>query len=110
MPKPRGGALPGRWTALPGDSLAAARFDGGDDLELVVATVEEGEFRDRAFLSLPGNQEELIARADTPSATVDERQVHHVLTPLGRAVLQAELDRLRRTITLAGRSRRPAER
>jgi len=32
------------------------------DVAIVVAGVEEGEFRDRAFLSLPGRQEELIRR------------------------------------------------
>lgn len=32
------------------------------DASLIVAGVEEGEFRDRAFLSLPGRQEELIRR------------------------------------------------
>ena len=94
-------------------ALAEGPRPGIDVLEAVNATVPG-----RPLLG-PGTlyrlmrelrQEELIARADTPSATVDERQVHHVLTPLGRAVLQAELDRLRRTITLAGRSRRPAER
>jgi beta-glucosidase len=32
------------------------------DAAVVVAGIEEGEFRDRAFLSLPGRQEELIRR------------------------------------------------
>ena len=32
------------------------------DVAIVVAGLEEGEFRDRAFLSLPGHQEELIER------------------------------------------------
>ena len=32
------------------------------DVTVVVAGIEEGEFRDRAFLSLPGHQEELILR------------------------------------------------
>ena len=35
----------------------------------------------------------------------DDRQVHHLLTPLGEAVLKAELSRLRRTITLADKAR-----
>ena len=33
----------------------------GSDVAVVVAGIEEGEFRDRARLSLPGRQEELIA-------------------------------------------------
>jgi beta-glucosidase len=40
-------------------AVAAAR---ASDAAIVVAVVEEGEFRDRAFLSLPGRQEELIRR------------------------------------------------
>lgn len=32
------------------------------DIAIVVAGIEEGEFRDRAILSLPGHQEELIER------------------------------------------------
>jgi DNA-binding PadR family transcriptional regulator len=52
----------------------------------------------------------LIARADPDADPGDDRQVHHALTTLGRAVLDAELDRLRRTLTLAARSRRTAER
>ena len=32
------------------------------DVSVVVAGIEEGEFRDRAYLSLPGHQEELIKR------------------------------------------------
>jgi beta-glucosidase len=32
------------------------------DLALIVAVIEEGEFRDRALLGLPGRQEELIRR------------------------------------------------
>lgn len=32
------------------------------DIAIVVAGIEEGEFRDRAFLKLPGRQEELINR------------------------------------------------
>ena len=50
-------------------------------------------------------QARLIARIDPAGGTTDERQVHHVLTPLGRHVLAADLDRLRRTLTLAGRVR-----
>lgn len=32
------------------------------DVAIIVAGIEEGEFRDRAFLALPGRQEELIRR------------------------------------------------
>jgi len=47
--------------------------------------------------------EKLIARADPTGITpADDRQVHHVLTPLGDLVLRAEVARLRRTILLAG--------
>lgn len=40
----------------------AAALASGADAAIVVAGIEEGEFRDRASLSLPGNQEELIFR------------------------------------------------
>ena len=40
------------------DAVAAAE---ASDVAVVVAGIEEGEFRDRARLSLPGRQEELIA-------------------------------------------------
>ena len=40
-------------------AVAAAR---ASDLAIVVAGIEEGEFRDRASLALPGHQEELIQR------------------------------------------------
>ncbi|HEU4631997.1 MAG TPA: glycoside hydrolase family 3 N-terminal domain-containing protein [Gemmatimonadaceae bacterium] len=49
-------------------AVAAAR---ASDVAVVVAGIEEGEFRDRAFLSLPGHQEELIQRvAATGTPTV----------------------------------------
>lgn len=41
------------------DAIAAAQQA---DILVVVAGIDEGEFNDRAFLSLPGNQEELILR------------------------------------------------
>jgi beta-glucosidase len=41
------------------EAVAAAR---DADVAVVVAGLEEGEFRDRAILSLPGRQEELIRR------------------------------------------------
>jgi beta-glucosidase len=40
----------------------AVRVSGAADLTVVVAGIEEGEFRDRSSLSLPGRQEELIRR------------------------------------------------
>jgi DNA-binding PadR family transcriptional regulator len=50
-------------------------------------------------------QAQLIVRVDPEVDPGDERQVHHMLSPLGRAVLAADLDRLRRTISLANRAR-----
>jgi beta-glucosidase len=47
------------WRAQIDSAVAVAR---GADVAVVVAGLEEGEFRDRAFLSLPGHQEELIDR------------------------------------------------
>ena len=52
------------------EAVAAAR---GSDVAIVVAGLEEGEFRDRALLSLPGRQEELIlavAATGTPVVVV----------------------------------------
>jgi beta-glucosidase len=40
----------------------AVQMAGQSDVTVVVAGVEEGEFRDRARLALPGRQEELIER------------------------------------------------
>ena len=49
-------------------AVAAARQS---DVAIVVAGIEEGEFRDRAYLRLPGGQEELINRvASTGKPTV----------------------------------------
>lgn len=39
---------------------SAVRLTASSDIAIVVAGIEEGEFRDRAFLKLPGRQEELI--------------------------------------------------
>ena len=41
---------------------AAVSLAQKSDVAIVVAGIEEGEFRDRAFLTLPGRQEELIQR------------------------------------------------
>ena len=52
------------------EAVALAR---ATDVSIIVAGVEEGEFRDRAFLGLPGRQEELIqktAAADKPVIVV----------------------------------------
>ena len=52
------------------EAVAVAR---GSDVAIVVAGIEEGEFRDRAHLSLPGRQEELIlavASTGTPVVVV----------------------------------------
>src|SRR5512143_315180 len=64
------------WDAgIPDDSRAridsAVRAARQSDVAIVVAGIEEGEFRDRAFLGLPGHQEELIERvAATGKPTV----------------------------------------
>jgi beta-glucosidase len=47
------------WRASIDSAVAAAR---ASDAAIVVAGIEEGEFRDRAKLGLPGHQEELIER------------------------------------------------
>jgi len=85
--------------------LASRPRSGIDVMDLVNATV-----RGRAFLG-PGTfyrlmrelrQAGLIAGTDTPSSTdrQDDRQTHHELTRLGRAVLAAETARLTRTLAL----------
>jgi DNA-binding PadR family transcriptional regulator len=97
-------------------ALANGPRPGIDVLEAVNATVPG-----RPILG-PGTlyrllrelrQDKLIARGaadERTSADHDDRQVPHVLTPLGEAVLRAELARLRRTLTLADRPRTAAER
>ena len=49
-------------------------------------------------------QQDLITREERGAHAADERQAHHVLTPLGRAVMKAEAARLRRTLDLAARA------
>ena len=50
---------------------SAVRIARQSDVAVVVAGIEEGEFRDRALLGLPGHQEELIERvAATGKPTV----------------------------------------
>ncbi|MGH7620396.1 MAG: glycoside hydrolase family 3 C-terminal domain-containing protein, partial [Gemmatimonadaceae bacterium] len=51
--------VPNDWSAKIRDAVDSAKKSS---LAVVVAGIEEGEFRDRAFLSLPGHQEELIQR------------------------------------------------
>jgi DNA-binding PadR family transcriptional regulator len=89
-------------------SLADSPRPGIDILDAVNATVPG-----RPLLG-PGTlyrllrelrQQHLIERTDAHPDPGDDRQVHHALTPLGRAVLQAELARLRRTLELAVRTR-----
>ena len=54
--------------ALIADAMALVQRS---DVALVVAGIEEGEFRDRAVLALPGRQEELIRRvAETGKPTI----------------------------------------
>ena len=44
----------------------AVKAAEGSDVAIIVAGIEEGEFRDRAYLNLPGHQEEMIQKiADT---------------------------------------------
>ena len=51
--------VPNDWSSKIDSAVAAAR---GSDMAVVVAGIEEGEFRDRSSLGLPGHQEELILR------------------------------------------------
>jgi DNA-binding PadR family transcriptional regulator len=85
-------------------ALAAGPCPGIDILDEVNATVP------RHPILGPGTlyrllrelrQEGLIAREARVAHAEDERQAHHALTPLGRAVLKAESGRLRRTLGLA---------
>jgi DNA-binding PadR family transcriptional regulator len=48
-------------------------------------------------------QQSLIVRTAHIAEDADERHAPHGLTPLGQAVLDADLERLRRTLTLAAR-------
>jgi len=56
------------WKKNIANAVAIAK---SSDIAIVCVGIEEGEFRDRAFLSLPGHQEELInAVAETGTPTV----------------------------------------
>ncbi|TNE48453.1 MAG: beta-glucosidase [Bacteroidetes bacterium] len=48
----------------------AAQLAAGSDVAVVVVGIEEGEFRDRADLRLPGRQEELIEQVTATGTTV----------------------------------------
>jgi beta-glucosidase len=50
-------AVPNDWRAKIDSAVQTAR---GSDAVVIVAGIEEGEFRDRSSLKLPGHQEELI--------------------------------------------------
>jgi beta-glucosidase len=54
---------------------SAAAVAQRSDVAVVVAGIEEGEFRDRAYLSLPGHQEELIARVAAAMAAAGKPTV-----------------------------------
>ncbi len=60
--------------SLPNEGFQdAVRLARESDVAIVVAGIEEGEGRDRAFLDLPGNQEDLInavAATGTPTVVV----------------------------------------
>lgn len=73
------------WRARIDSAVAAAR---ASDVAIVVVGIEEGEFRDRALLGLPGHQEELIdAVAATGKPTV-------VVLVGGSAITMPWLDRV----------------
>ena len=91
-------------------ALAHGPRPGIEILEEVNATVPGG-----ALLG-PGTlyrlmrelrQQGLIAREERGARSTDERQAHHALTPLGRAVMRAEIARLRRTLHLASSPAEP---
>jgi beta-glucosidase len=61
----------GPWRDLDARVDSAVALAGRSRVAIVVAGIEEGEFRDRAFLGLPGRQEALIRRvAATGTPTV----------------------------------------
>jgi len=58
------------WKKNMADAVASAK---SSDIAIVCVGIEEGEFRDRAFLSLPGHQEELInavVQTGTPTVVI----------------------------------------
>lgn len=88
-------------------ALADGPQAGIDILEAVNATVPGANILGPGTLYRllrDMRHEGLIARAEA-TALGDERQVPHLLTSLGAAVLDAEVRRLKRTITMAARAR-----
>lgn len=77
--------VPDDWRARIDSAVAIARTS---DVALIVAGIEEGEFRDRAFLGLPGHQEELIERVAATGTPVV------VVTIGGSAITMPWLDRV----------------
>ena len=60
--------VPNDWQGKIADAVATARTS---DVAVIAAGIEEGEFRDRSSLALPGHQEELIrAVASTGKPTI----------------------------------------
>ena len=55
------------WRAQIDSAVAVA---GRSDVAIIAAGIEEGEFRDRAMLGLPGHQEELIERVSATGTPV----------------------------------------
>lgn len=75
--------------------VEAVKIAGNSDLIIVVAGIEEGEFRDRALLTLPGLQEKMI----TELAATGKPVV--VLLSAGSAVVMADwLDKISSVMTL----------
>jgi beta-glucosidase len=65
------------WRAKIDSAVAAARRS---DVAIIVAGIEEGEFRDRSSLALPGHQEELIDRVAATGKPV-------VVAPVGGSAI-----------------------
>ncbi|WP_421751790.1 glycoside hydrolase family 3 C-terminal domain-containing protein [Croceimicrobium sp.] len=60
--------IPNNWQTKLADAVSLAKKS---DVAIVCVGIEEGEFKDRAFLSLPGHQEKMIkAIAETGTPTV----------------------------------------
>ena len=81
--------IAGDWRARIDSAVALARRSR---CAIVVAGIEEGEFRDRAFLGLPGHQEELIRSVAAGPAT----PVTVVLIGGSAITMTSWLDRWRR--------------
>ena len=79
------------WRAQVAAAAAAAR---SSDVAIVVAGIEEGEFRDRASLSLPGHQEALIEAVSATGTPVVVVLVGGSAITMGRWIggVQAVLD------------------